>query len=348
MDPQVLERAGALIRAGRLVAFPTETVYGLGANALDEKAVRRIYEVKQRPASSPMIVHVASIEMARSLAREWPESAEKLAQAFWPGPLTLVVPKQPSIPPVVTSGIDTVGLRMPSHPVALALIRAAGVPVAAPSANRFKGLSPTTAGHVRASLGGRVDMILDGGMTKVGIESTVLTLATATPRILRPGMISRKDIEAVIGPVEEGAATAKDLLSSPGMHSRHYSPRTRLFLVESSRLPARPRSVLVSDYAGRRELSQNAAGGLRIRRGSLRHAARTGPRGLGLDRRRAIADRGRVGRHPRPPPSRRRALIPGSIPSTLSSICEDFCTPHFSHSASAPRPEFMTTRLSSA
>jgi L-threonylcarbamoyladenylate synthase len=142
MDPQVLERAGALIRAGRLVAFPTETVYGLGANALDEKAVRRIYEVKQRPASSPMIVHVASIEMARSLAREWPESAEKLAQAFWPGPLTLVVPKQPSIPPVVTSGIDTVGLRMPSHPVALALIRAAGVPVAAPSANRFKGLSP--------------------------------------------------------------------------------------------------------------------------------------------------------------------------------------------------------------
>lgn len=243
MDPEILERAGALIRAGRLVAFPTETVYGLGANALDEKAVKHIYEVKQRPATSPMIVHVTSIEMARSLAREWPESAEKLARAFWPGPLTLVVPKQPSIPSIVTSGIDTVGLRMPSHPVALAVIRAAGVPVAAPSANRFKGLSPTTAGHVRASLGDRVDMILDGGMTQVGIESTVLTLACATPRILRPGMISRKDIEAVIGPVEEGAATAKDLLSSPGMHSRHYSPRTRLILVESGQLPEQGRGV---------------------------------------------------------------------------------------------------------
>ncbi len=252
IDPDELERAAALIRAGRLVAFPTETVYGLGANALDEAAVRRIYEAKQRPASSPMIVHVASIEMARTLAREWTDAAEKLARAFWPGPLTLVVPKQPSIPSIVTSGIDTVGLRMPSHPLALALIRAAGVPVAAPSANRFTNLSPTTAEHVRAGLGDCVDMILDGGPTEVGIESTVLTLAASVPRILRPGMVSREAIEAVIGPVEEGAANTRDLLASPGMHKRHYSPRTRLVLVERGALPAEGRGIYLywSEPAG--------------------------------------------------------------------------------------------------
>lgn len=243
MDPQVLERAGALIRAGGLVAFPTETVYGLGANALDERAVRRIYEAKGRPETSPLIVHVASIEMARSLAREWSEAAGRLARAFWPGPLTLIVPKQPSIPPIVTAGLDTAGLRMPSHPLALALIRSAGVPVAAPSANRFTGLSPTTAEHVRAALGDRVDMILDGGATEVGIESTVITLAVDVPRILRPGMVSREAIEAVIGPVEEGVASAEDLLASPGMQARHYSPRTRLLLVASRELPAQGRGV---------------------------------------------------------------------------------------------------------
>jgi L-threonylcarbamoyladenylate synthase len=252
MDPQVLERAGALIRAGGLVAFPTETVYGLGANALDERAVRRIYEAKGRPETSPLIVHVASIEMARSLAREWSETAERLARAFWPGPLTLIVPKQPSIPSIVTAGLDTAGLRMPSHPLALALIRAAGVPVAAPSANRFTGLSPTTAEHVRAALGDRVDMILDGGATEVGIESTVISLALDVPRILRPGMVSREAMEAVVGPVEQGAESAEDLLASPGMQARHYSPRTRLVLVASGELPDRGRGVYLywSEPAG--------------------------------------------------------------------------------------------------
>lgn len=252
LDPVVLARAAEIIRAGGLVAFPTETVYGLGANALDERAVRRIYEAKGRPTTSPLIVHVASLEMARALSREWPEAAEKLARAFWPGPLTLVVPKQPSIPPIVTAGLDTAGLRMPAHPLALALIEAAGVPVAAPSANRFAGLSPTTAEHVRAALGDRVDMILDGGATQVGIESTVLTLVRGAPRILRPGMLSREAIEAVVGPVEMGAGAAEDWLASPGMQARHYSPRTPLWLVVGGRLPAHGRGVYLhwSESAG--------------------------------------------------------------------------------------------------
>ncbi len=168
------------------MAFPTETVYGLGANALDAAAVERIFEAKGRPPTSPLIVHVASIEMARSSLRHWPAAAERLAQRYWPGPLTLVVPKHPSIPDRVTAGLPTVGLRMPAHPLALALIRAAGVPIAAPSANRFTGLSPTTAEHVRRSLGDTVDLILDGGPTAVGIESTVLSLA-GPPGAAAPG-----------------------------------------------------------------------------------------------------------------------------------------------------------------
>jgi|SRR5581483_4912834 len=219
-----ISEAARLIRAGRLVAFPTETVYGLGANALDTDAVRRIFEAKGRPSTSPLIVHVDSIEMARGLARQWPPSADTLARAWWPGPLTIVVLKQPHVPGIVTAGLDTVGLRMPSHPLALELIRAAGVPIAAPSANRFTELSPTTADHVRQSLGDVVDCILDGGPTTVGIESTVISLA-AQPVLLRPGMISREEIEALIGPL--GMAGAADgAHPSPGMHPRHYAPRT--------------------------------------------------------------------------------------------------------------------------
>src|SRR6266849_3900973 len=189
IEASELHRAAALIRAGELVAFPTETVYGLGANALDPAAVAKIYAAKGRPSGSPLIVHVDSVEMARGLAREWPEKAERLAQRFWPGPLTLVLPKQPHVPDALTAGMDTVGIRMPGNPIALALIREAGLPVAAPSANRFSELSPTTAQHVRDAMGNRVAMVLDGGRTTVGIESTVLSLAGPEAILLRPGMI---------------------------------------------------------------------------------------------------------------------------------------------------------------
>src|SRR5580698_8810958 len=172
-----IARAAALIRSGELVAFPTETVYGLGANALDPAAIEKIYAAKGRPPSSPLIVHVSSIEMARELVREWPERADKLARIFWPGPLTLVLPKKPHVPDRVTAGLDTVGVRMPANPIAQELIREAGVPIAAPSANRITELSPTSAQHVRDSLGSDVAIVLDGGRTTVGIESTVLSLA---------------------------------------------------------------------------------------------------------------------------------------------------------------------------
>jgi len=224
-----IAEAARLIRAGKLVAFPTETVYGLGANAFDAAAVARIFAAKGRPASSPLIVHVASLEAARALVAEWPETADRLARAFWPGPLTLVLPKRALIPDIVTAGLPTVGVRVPANPWALALLEEAQVPIAAPSANRFMELSPTTAAHVRESLGDRVDYILDGGATDVGIESTVLSLAGPSPVLLRPGMISASAIEQVVGkigvaqPVSEGAAHP-----SPGMRDRHYSPRTPL------------------------------------------------------------------------------------------------------------------------
>jgi L-threonylcarbamoyladenylate synthase len=225
-----IDQAAALIRAGKLVAFPTETVYGLGANALDAAAVLRIFAVKGRPSTSPLIVHVASVEMAERLASRWPEAAEKLAARYWPGPLTLVVPKHSDVPDVVTAGLPTVGLRMPAHPVALALIRAARVPIAAPSANRFTELSPTLPEHVRQSLGDAVDLILDAGPTAVGIESTVLSLAGDEPVLLRPGMISVPEIEALIGPVRIGI-DVEGAHPSPGMHERHYRPKTPLYLL---------------------------------------------------------------------------------------------------------------------
>ena len=234
-----IEAAAEMIRQGRLVAFPTETVYGLGANALNAAAVARIYEAKGRPAQSPLIVHVASVEMAREVAAAWPQAAGTLAGRYWPGPLTLVLPKRPAVPDIVTAGLGTVGIRVPAHPVALELIRLAGVPIAAPSANRFSGLSPTTAEHVRESLGDAVDLILDGGATDVGIESTVLSLAGPRPVLMRPGMVSRREIEELVGPIEIAAAAGDGPHAAPGMHRKHYSPRTRLLLVEGGAVPER-------------------------------------------------------------------------------------------------------------
>jgi L-threonylcarbamoyladenylate synthase len=227
-----------LIRAGELVAFPTETVYGLGANALDPAAVAKIYAAKGRPSGSPLIVHVDSIAMARGLAREWPEKAERLARRFWPGPLTLVLPKQPHVPNVLTAGLDTVGIRVPANAIALALIQEACLPVAAPSANRFSELSPTTAQHVRDAMGDRVAIVLDGGRTTVGIESTVLSLAGPEAILLRPGMISQAQIEEVIGPVRAEQAVLGAAHPSPGMHRRHYSPKTPLILVKPGQPPS--------------------------------------------------------------------------------------------------------------
>lgn len=227
--PEEIARAARLIQDGRLVAFPTETVYGLGANALDAAAVRLIYELKGRPATSPVIVHVDSLEMAESLASAWTERADVLARRHWPGPLTLVVPKKPHVPDIVTAGLPTVGIRMPSHPVALELIRAAGLPIAAPSANRFGELSPTIAAHVLRTFGEAL-CVLDGGPTDVGIESTIVSLAGPEPVLLRPGIIPFENLRRI---TTSGAAAHP----APGMHHRHYSPRTRLMLVDDGNLP---------------------------------------------------------------------------------------------------------------
>ncbi|MBM3795980.1 MAG: threonylcarbamoyl-AMP synthase [Acidobacteria bacterium] len=236
---ETIAEAAALLRDGQLVAFPTETVYGLGANALDAAAVRRIYDAKGRPSTSPLIVHVDSIGMARSLAAEWPDAAESLASRFWPGPLTLVVRKQLHVPDIVTAGLPTVGLRIPSHPVALQLIRCCGVPLAAPSANRFTELSPTRAEHVERSLGDRVPMILDGGACQVGIESTVVSVAGARPVLLRHGSITVPALEALIGQLELGsAAEPGQPHAAPGQHPKHYSPRTPLLIAGRDTPPA--------------------------------------------------------------------------------------------------------------
>ncbi len=226
-----ISKAAEILRSGGLVVFPTETVYGLGANALDAAAVGKIYALKGRPTTSPLIVHVASIEQSRELAAEWPEEAERLAREHWPGPLTLVVPKKPIIPDEVTAGLPTVGLRIPRHPVALALLRAVGLPIAAPSANRFTQLSPTTAQHVFESFGRETPFLLDGGPCDVGIESTVVAITKDGLEVLRPGMAFVE--HAVV--VEEISELAQ---RAPGQHKKHYSPRTRVLLVSHGRLPA--------------------------------------------------------------------------------------------------------------
>ncbi|GBC92410.1 Threonylcarbamoyl-AMP synthase [bacterium HR15] len=231
-DAPLIEQAGAVIRAGGLVAFPTETVYGLGADALNPDAVRRIFEAKERPAWDPLIVHGADLEQLRLLVQELPPVAETLAQAFMPGPLTLVLPKSERVPDIVTAGRPTVAVRIPAHPVAQALIRASGTPIAAPSANRFGRPSPTNADHVMADLAGRIELVLDAGPTPVGVESTVLDLTTQPPTVLRPGGISREAIEQLIGHVclLGEALPGGQPLPAPGTSPRHYAPRVPMLL----------------------------------------------------------------------------------------------------------------------
>lgn len=234
-DANVLLDAATILRSGGLVAFPTETVYGLGAIGLDAGAVARIYAAKGRPSRNPVILHVASVKAARELAESWPIEAELLSSRFWPGPLTIVVNRRPIVPDIVAAGGPTVALRMPAHPVALGLLTAVGAPVAAPSANRSSRISPTSAAHVLRSLDGRIDLVLDGGSTFGGIESTVIDLSVLPAVILRPGLVSAASIESVIGPVAWKADPASlnlEPLRSPGTIGRHYAPLIPLQSVE--------------------------------------------------------------------------------------------------------------------
>lgn len=218
------------LKAGELVALPTETVYGLAANALDPEAVAAIYEAKGRPKQNPIIVHVSNPTMARQCASQWPESATLLARAFWPGPLTLVLSKSSLIPEIVTAGGDTVGIRWPSHPLMQAVIEGCGFPLAAPSANLANQLSPTSAAHVAESLGKRISLIVDGGQSQVGIESTVVDLTGIPLRVLRPGMIHESALRQTVDEPLAGqsSSTRDEILKSPGQLPKHYSPRARM------------------------------------------------------------------------------------------------------------------------
>jgi L-threonylcarbamoyladenylate synthase len=221
-------RAAELLRGGGLVAFATETVYGLGANALDVSAVARVFEAKQRPTFDPLIVHVAELDDLRPLLVDLPSPARLLAERFWPGPLTLVLPKSDVVPDLVTAGLDTVAVRVPGHEQARELLRQAGVPVAAPSANPFGQVSPTRAAHVVEQLGDRIDYVLDGGPCRVGVESSVLDLSRSRPVLLRPGGVPVEELEAVVGPVSSPDASDLAKPHAPGMLPKHYAPRTPL------------------------------------------------------------------------------------------------------------------------
>lgn len=239
-DPESLAEPGEILRCGGLVVFPTETVYGVGANALDAGAVASIFEAKGRPSDNPLIVHICRIEQVEELAEDFTVQARRAAEVFWPGPLTMILPKKPHIPAEVTGGLDTVALRMPEHPVALALLNIAGIPVAAPSANTSGKPSPTSAEHVMRDLDGKVDVVVDGGSCRIGVESTVLDMTAEPPVILRPGGVSREDLEEVLGHVEvDSAADDHDSPGtprSPGMKYRHYAPRAKVVLVNGKEI----------------------------------------------------------------------------------------------------------------
>lgn len=235
IDESIMEEAGTLLKGGALVAFPTETVYGLGANALDEKAAAKIYAAKGRPSDNPLIVHIADMDHLSDITEEVPEVALKLAEKFWPGPLTMVLKKNDRVPYGTTGGLDTVAVRMPSHPVALEMIRHGGGYIAAPSANTSGRPSPTLASHVADDMDGIIPMILDGGAVGIGIESTIVDLTEEVPTILRPGFITMEMLQEVVGEVhmDKGLmADAKTPPKAPGMKYRHYAPKAELFIVE--------------------------------------------------------------------------------------------------------------------
>lgn len=230
-DPESIQIAAEIIRGGGLVAFPTETVYGLGANALDPEAVARIFEAKQRPSFDPLIVHIATRSSLDLLVQEMGAVDYRLMDAFWPGPLTVVLPKRESVSDIVTAGLSTIAIRMPAHPVAQALIREAGVPIAAPSANPFGYVSPTCAQHVLDGLGDRVDLILDGGPCPIGVESTIVSIGGLRPEILRPGSVTLAEIQEVIGPVV--SATVSQTVVAPGQLPRHYATKTLVTILDT-------------------------------------------------------------------------------------------------------------------
>lgn len=316
-----VSKAVQVLRAGGLVALPTETVYGLGADASNEVAVRRIFAAKGRPSTHPLIVHVADAQAARAWVRAFPDAAQRLASAFWPGPLTLVLPRSALASDAVTGGQDTVALRVPAHPLALALLQAFGGGIAAPSANRFGGVSPTSAEHVRAELGDEVDLVLDGGPCAVGVESTIVDLSGPAPRLLRPGGVPREELERVLGRLVPLAA-ADAGVRAPGLLASHYAPRAGLALVAEPELAAEaarrlaaglkvavlaPEAVWLPPGALRVEVPPDAAGFARVLYAALREADALGAdlilaapppeSGLGLAVRdrlsRAAAPRGR-------------------------------------------------------
>jgi L-threonylcarbamoyladenylate synthase len=273
-DPAAIEEAAAIIRHGGLVAFPTETVYGLGADACDPLAVARVFEVKQRPRIDPIIVHVADTDSAHAYGC-FPHEADALMARFWPGPLTLVVPKTGLIPPIVTAGLETVAIRMPDHPAALALIRSAERALAAPSANRFGYVSPTEAGHVAEQISDQIDLILDGGRCEVGVESTVLSLVGGRPCILRAGGVPPEALREILGNVEWSTGP-QSRPEAPGQLSRHYATRTPLEIVSEGDLRAEPgpgERVGLLTLTVHRHAARYAAVEVLSPSGSLREAA---------------------------------------------------------------------------
>lgn len=270
--PANIKKAAALIRAGGVVAFPTETVYGLGADGLNPRACARIFEIKGRPRFDPLILHECSAARAVKLFSRVPKAALKLMNEFWPGPLTLVLPKARAVPDIVTAGLSTVAVRVPGNRHALALIKAAGRPIAAPSANSFGRLSPTSAAHVEKQLGGRPDLILDGGRTRIGVESTIIAFEKGRPVLLRPGGLPLEEIEKAAGQAAAPGKSLKDRPPAPGCLKKHYAPNTRL------RLVAPGQKVKAGARAAYLAFSKKPAGdflavSVLSRRGDLREAA---------------------------------------------------------------------------